>query len=210
MSDVRESEPPGARRAAWLRIALLVGAVGALAVLAALALPHSPAGLVAAVAVWALVTPALFSGTVLALAAGLLFGPLKGAGVGVLGATAGGLLAFAIARRAGRGAVEALTGPRLDKTLRKIERRGFAAVLVARLAPGVPATLLNYAAGLTRVRARHFAAAIAVGGAPRAFAYAALGGSGGDLMSPAALAGFALLAALTLGGVAVGWRARRR
>ena len=208
------------RRAAWLRLLAFAAVLAAAAGVVALVMPHSPgelqarvamtgvAGLAAAALAWAALTPALFSGTILALAAGLLFGPPAGTAVGVVGATAGGLAAFAIARRAGRGAVEALTGPRLDGALRRIERRGFVAVLVARLAPGVPATMLNYAAGLTRVRASHFAAAIALGGLPRHFAYAALGGSGGDLTSPAAVAAIALLAGLGLAGAAAAWRAR--
>ena len=62
-----------------------------------------------------------------------------------------------------------------------IARRGFVAVLYARIAPGMPFTLVNYASGLTAVRLLVFAAATALGAAPRAFAYAALGGSLDDL-----------------------------
>ena len=66
-------------------------------------------------------------------------------------------------------------------------RRGVLSVLYARLAPGVPYSLVNYAAGLTPIALRTFAAATAVGVAPRAFAYTALGGSFGDLGSPEAI-----------------------
>jgi uncharacterized membrane protein YdjX (TVP38/TMEM64 family) len=204
-----------------VRLGALGAVIAAGAVVAAVTLPHSPselratasvtgaAGLAAAALAWAVLTPALFSGTILALAAGLLFGTVGGTAVGLIGATAGGLASFAIARRTGRGAVEALAGRRLEGILRRIERRGFLTVLFARLAPGVPATLLNYAAGLTRVRASHFAAAIAIGGLPRNFAYAALGGSGGDLLSPAPLAALALLGVLAAAGAAAAVRARR-
>jgi len=44
-----------------------------------------------------------------------------------------------------------------------LERRGFAAVLAARLLPGVPATALHYACGMSPARTRAFAGAIAVG-----------------------------------------------
>ena len=61
-------------------------------------------------------------------------------------------------------------------------------MLYARIAPGMPYTLVNYAAGLTRDPARaSFAAATALGTAPRAFAYTALGGSLGNLRSPEAV-----------------------
>jgi uncharacterized membrane protein YdjX (TVP38/TMEM64 family) len=212
---------PHARRAAALRLSVLAVTVAGAAVAAALVLPHSPSalrdasaatgatGLLVAVLGWAVLTPALVSGTVLALAAGLLFGAVAGTAVGVAGATCGGIASFLIARHGCRGALDALAGPRLERILRRLEGRGFLAVLVARVAPGVPATWLNYAAGLTRVRLVQFAPAIAIGGAPRTFAYASIGSSGGDLTSPAALAAVAVLIALTAGAAVVGWRRRR-
>ena len=54
-------------------------------------------------------------------------------------------------------------------------RRGFSAVLAARLMPGIPATGLHYAAGVSRVRAREFTAVIAIGGLLRTAPYAVLG-----------------------------------
>jgi uncharacterized membrane protein YdjX (TVP38/TMEM64 family) len=161
-------------------------------------------------AMWALVTPAMFSGTLLAAGAGLVFGLWTGFAVGLLGATVGGVAAFLIARRLGHGAVQQLLGARLRSIQDRIERRGLLAVIVARAAPGVPATALNYACGLSRVRLRHFAFGSVVGGAPRIFAYTALGGSGGNLESPAALAALCLIAVMTAAGLAVALRAGRR
>ena len=57
-------------------------------------------------------------------------------------------------------------------------------MLYARIAPGVPYTLVNYAGGLTRIPLLVFVAATALGTAPRAFAYTALGGSLGNLSRP--------------------------
>ena len=65
--------------------------------------------------------------------------------------------------------------------------RGFESVLLARVAPGMPYNLVNYAAGLTPVALATFVLATAIGVAPRAFAYTALGGSIGNLGSPAAI-----------------------
>jgi uncharacterized membrane protein YdjX (TVP38/TMEM64 family) len=64
---------------------------------------------------------------------------------------------------------------RAERVAFAIEQRGFRAILCLRAAPGVPATILNYAAGLARVRTRHFVAATAIAGAPRAIAYSTLG-----------------------------------
>ncbi|HEY1276171.1 MAG TPA: VTT domain-containing protein [Thermoleophilaceae bacterium] len=185
-------------------------------------MPHSPHDLRGAVlaygmlaplvmvAAWAVFTPALFSGTLLATIGGLALGVPAGTAAGIAGATIGGVVSFAIARRCGHDAVERLSGDRLRSLQERFERRGFLAVLCARVAPGVPATLLNYACGLARIRLRDFAAASAIGGAPRVFAYTALGASGGDLTSPAALAGLGVIAALTAGAAAFALARRLR
>jgi uncharacterized membrane protein YdjX (TVP38/TMEM64 family) len=109
-------------------------------------------------------------------------------------------IAFPIGRSIAPDAVEQLAGPRLQAIEALIRRRGFLSVLYARIAPGVPYTLVNYAAGLTRIPLAVFMAATALGAAPRAFAYTALGGSLGDLRSPEAAVAAAVL-------VVVGWRA---
>ena len=78
---------------------------------------------------------------------------------------------------------------------------------------GDPYSVVNYAAGLTRVPLATFALATAIGCAPRAFAYTALGGNLGSLGSPAAIVAYAVLVAMGVGGVAIALRdtrARRR
>ncbi|MDP2710213.1 MAG: TVP38/TMEM64 family protein [Solirubrobacteraceae bacterium] len=149
----------------------------------------------------ALLTCALFPGPLLAGASGLLFGTALGTPVAIASATLGGVLAFCIARFVAHDAVEALAGRRLRPVQEWIERRGFWAVLYARIAPGVPYTLVNYVAGLTRVSLLAFAAATALGVAPRAFAYAALGGSLQDLGSPEAIVAIAALVLMALTGI---------
>jgi uncharacterized membrane protein YdjX (TVP38/TMEM64 family) len=79
-------------------------------------------------------------------------------------------------------------------------------VLYARIAPGVPYTLVNYAAGLTPIALRTFVAATALGVAPRAFAYTALGGSLGSLRSPEALIAVAVLVVMAAVGLALARR----
>src|SRR6478735_5288792 len=103
-------------------------------------------------------------------------------------ATLGAMLAFAIGRWWAHDAVEELAGGRVARLREWIGRRGFYAILYARLAPAIPYNLVNYAAGLSPVRLGAFTAATAIGCAPRAFAYAALGGNLDDLTSPAAIA----------------------
>ena len=52
---------------------------------------------------------------------------------------------------------------RLVRVRTVLEQREFAAVLALRMMPGVPATGLYYAAGISPVRPRAFTAAIAIG-----------------------------------------------
>jgi uncharacterized membrane protein YdjX (TVP38/TMEM64 family) len=119
------------------------------------------------------------------------------------------VLAFTIARFVAHDAIETLAGRRLAPLQAWIERRGFWAVLYARIVPGVPYSWVNYAAGATRVGLPAFAAATAIGVAPRAFAYTALGGSLDDLTSPEAIVALVALVVMALTGLVL-LRAERR
>jgi uncharacterized membrane protein YdjX (TVP38/TMEM64 family) len=171
-------------------IGLVVVAVPAFVAVGTL-LPHSPGGLrelivglgpaapAVALAAWLVLIPALFPGTVLAAAGGLAFGAVDGAALALVGAVAGGLAAFVLGRTVARGPVmRVMHGkPRLARAQSLLERRGFTAVLAARVMPGVPAGGLHYAAGASPVGARAFAGAIAVGALLRTVPYAVLGQS---------------------------------
>ena len=134
-------------------------------------------------------------------AAGLLFGTALGTPVAIVSATTGACLAFSLGRWWAHDAVESVAGRRVRAIRAWIGQRGFYAVLYARLAPGLPYNLVNYAAGLSPVSLRAFAAATAIGASPRAFAYAALGGHLGNLGSPTALVAIGLLVAMAIAGV---------
>ena len=183
----------------WCRAAGLAVVALAASAAAALLLPHSPSGLhallvgagplapVIALAAWIVLTPAMFPGTVLAAAGGLAFGVVGGSLLALGGAIAGGLSAFVLARTAARQPVQRLVQrkPRLARSQALLERRGFAAILAARLTPGVPATGLHYAAGVSPVATRAFAGAIAIGAVLRTVPYAILGQglSSGSIMT---------------------------
>ncbi|WP_205695882.1 TVP38/TMEM64 family protein [Conexibacter sp. SYSU D00693] len=157
----------------------------------------------------ALLVPTLFPGPLLAGAGGLLFGTALGAPLAVLAVVLGAVLAFTIARRLAHDAVERLQGPRLRALREWVGQRGFLSVLYARLMPGVPYTLVNYAAGLSPVRLRSFTAATALGAAPRTAAYAALGGSFDDLTDPVALGAIGVILLMAVAGALVARREAR-
>jgi uncharacterized membrane protein YdjX (TVP38/TMEM64 family) len=172
-----------------LRHLAALAPVVVVAIGAAVVLPHSPAELrdvtlaagIAAplvlLAAWVVLTPVLFPGPVLAAAGGLAFGAAGGTALAWGGAVLGGLAAFSIARTVARGAVEPRLrrSPRLQRVNALLERRGLAAILAARLMPGVPASGLHYAAGVSPVRRSAFTTAIAIGALLRTTPYALLG-----------------------------------
>ncbi len=162
------------------------------------------------IAVSACLTPLMFPGPLLAGASGLLFGTALGFPVTLAGAVLGACLAFSISRYVAGDAIVQLAGPRLLALEELVSRRGFVSVLYARIVPGVPYTLVNYAAGLTRIPLAVFAGATALGTAPRAFAYTALGGSLGNLRSPEAAIAVAVLIVMGSLGLVLLHRERRR
>ncbi|WP_309112622.1 TVP38/TMEM64 family protein [Saccharothrix sp.] len=155
-------------------------------------------------------TALFFPKPVLATTAGLLFGVLPGVGLAVAGFTVGALIAFAVARGLGREAVARRLG---EGRLRAVEtvfaRRGIAATLVLRLLPVVPFAVSNYAAGVTAVGSRSFAAGTALGLLPTTVVAATLGDAWRDLGSPRSLAAAAAWLALAVIGVVWGARLLR-
>jgi uncharacterized membrane protein YdjX (TVP38/TMEM64 family) len=199
------------------RLALLAAALTALALVVLAVVPRDAGALRDAldtplvfVAAAAALTVGFFPFPVVGAAAGLLFGVAAGTALAALGETIGAVAALLIARFAARDAAERVVRGRVRTAVDAVAARGFASVLLVRVLPGVPRHPANYAFGLTAVGVVPFVAATALGTLPRAFAYAALGGSLGDLGSPESVAAVALLAALAVLGVVLARRARGR
>ena len=72
--------------------------------------------------------------------------------------------------------------------------------------PLLPYGVVNYSGGLTHLTYKAMALGTLIGGAPKVFAYTALGGSLDDLTSPEALTALALLVILGLAGALFVWR----
>jgi uncharacterized membrane protein YdjX (TVP38/TMEM64 family) len=156
---------------------------------------------IAFVALCVALTLAFFPFPLVAAAGGILFGTLEGTLLSILGGSLGAMLAFLVARHVAHDSVAALAGDRLRRTREAVARRGFVAVLYARIVPGVPRDVANYAFGLTGVSLGAFAAATVIGIAPRAFAYTALGGSLGNLDSTESIVAIATLVAMGVLGL---------
>ncbi len=113
------------------------------------------------IAGYAVAAVALVPGSPLTLAAGAVFGLVKGTIYAWTGATLGASGAFLVARYAARGWVERKLeeSPRLRAVDRAVGREGGKIVALLRLSPAFPFNLLNYALGLTNVRFTAYLAA---------------------------------------------------
>jgi len=73
-----------------------------------------------------------------AAAGGLLFGVGAGTALSVLAETLGATAALLLARHGARAWAARAAGPRLAAVVAGVARRGFSAVLLVRVLPGVP------------------------------------------------------------------------
>lgn len=148
------------------------------------------AGPVAFIIGYVLAVVLLVPGSVLTLAAGALFGLLRGTVFVFIAATAGATLAFLIARHAARGAVARRFGDnaRFRAIDQAIAREGRKIAFLIRLSPLFPFSATNYALGLTSIRLRDYVLAC-VGMLPGTLLYVYYGRLIGDVAGLVAGAG---------------------
>ncbi|MEY2848179.1 MAG: hypothetical protein RI885_844 [Actinomycetota bacterium] len=166
-------------------------------------------GAVAFVVGYGLVTLTPVPKNVVGIAAGFVWGWGLGSLLVYLGALIGAALAFLIGRSLGREAVERFTGARVKRVDDLLRRRGILSVIGARLIPVLPFTVINYIASLTAVSRRDYAVGTAVGIIPGTLAYVAIGAFGVD-PGPGLSIALGVLGVLTIAGVVVGFRSRRK
>jgi uncharacterized membrane protein YdjX (TVP38/TMEM64 family)/rhodanese-related sulfurtransferase len=133
---------------------------------------------IAFIFVYATATGLFFSGALLSLAGGALFGPIWGTAWNLAGATLGATAAFLLARSiAGEWAARRVGG-RLRRLIDGVTEEGWRFVALMRLVPLIPFNLLNYAFGLTGISLPAYVLTSAVCMLPGAVAYTWLGYAG--------------------------------
>jgi uncharacterized membrane protein YdjX (TVP38/TMEM64 family) len=148
----------------------------------------------------------LITWPILAGAAGLLFGTLAGTPLALAGLTAAALTQMWLARRLAAGHHGGLLPQRTKAIEDFLTRNGALAVMESRILPLLPYGIVNYSAGLTKLRYRDMTLGTLVGAAPKVFAYTALGGSLGNLTSPEAVSAVGLIIVLGLIGLYIARR----
>src|SRR5438552_11231482 len=136
-----------------------------------------PLGAVIFVGTYIVATVLFVPGSVLTLGAGAVFGVALGSGYVSVGATLGATAAFLVGRYLARDAI-ARKIEKNEKFVtidRAVADEGWKIVLLTRLSPVFPFTLLNYAFALTRVKLSHYVLASWLGMIPGTVMYVYLG-----------------------------------
>jgi uncharacterized membrane protein YdjX (TVP38/TMEM64 family) len=120
--------------------------------------------------------------TVLAVAAGLMFGIGPGIVWAAIGSVAGAAAGFIVARYLNAGLVDLSRSDAVRPILTRVERGGWRAVAGLRLIPVIPHSLSNYALGLTRLPLGDYALGSLLGQLPMTIAYVDFGAAGERVM----------------------------
>ena len=156
---------------------------------------------------------------IMTVAGGFLFGAIPGAFYAATSLTAGSVLAFLLSRHLIGAWVQQRYRRQLERFNSEIARHGPNYLFVLRIVPVMPAFLLNYLSGMTRISAGRFALFSFLGISPGAVVYSLAGlqlqsiQAPGDLLSARILAGIWMLAIFSLSPVIfdlVRWYIRTR
>jgi len=171
-------------------------------------------GAVVFVLLYVLASVFFIPGSILTLGAGALFGLVKGSLLVSLAATLGATAAFLVGRHFARTWVEGKLAayPRFAAIDQAVSRNGWQTVLLTRLSPAFPFTLLNYAYGVTHVPLKEYVLASWLGMLPGTVLYVYIGslaktGTQANAKTPAQ---WALLIIGLIATLAVTWLITRR
>src|SRR2546429_3084660 len=136
-----------------------------------------PWGPVIFVGLYVVATVFFIPGSVLTFGAGAVFGVALGSVSVSIGATLGATAAFLVGRYLARDAIarKIEKNEKFAAIDRALADEGWKIVLLTRLSPVFPFTLLNYAFGLTRVKLSHYVLASWIGMIPGTVMYVYLG-----------------------------------
>ncbi len=177
--------------------------------------PWAPLVIVAGFIVGGLV---LFPVTVMIAVTAAALGPWIGFGSAVVGILASASLLYLIGRIVGIGPVQRMLGPRLRRIQKKIVGHGVISVVLVRMLPLAPFSLINMAAGASGVRFYDFILGTIIGMAPGLIAMSVFGAQIADLLRQPSWSDVALLVlglavwiAFSIGAqFVVTWWSRRR
>ncbi|MDY0039251.1 MAG: TVP38/TMEM64 family protein [Desulforhabdus sp.] len=116
-----------------------------------------------------------FPATILIVATAITFGPLTGFIYTLSGCVMSAVCTYAVGHVLGRAAVQRFAGKRLNQINQQLSDRGLLTVLVIRLAPVAPFSVVNMAAGASQIKFKDFTVGTIIGMAPGLFAITLFG-----------------------------------
>jgi uncharacterized membrane protein YdjX (TVP38/TMEM64 family) len=147
-----------------------------------LELLRSPLGALAFVPLYGLWVTLLLPGVWASMLAGVLYGPWLGSALVFVGACLGAIAVFLLGRARLREPARRRLArwPRLQAVEQAVSREGLRLVLLTRLSPAFPFSLLNLAYGLSGVSFRDYCLGL-IGILPGTVLFCSLGAAAGDL-----------------------------
>jgi len=127
------------------------------------------------IALYALVAVTPIPVTIMAVAAGMIFGLPVGTVLSMAGVVLGCLGGYGIARGLGRETVMRLLGSHAEVVEQRLEGGGFYAVCTLRLMPGIPYWPVNYGSGALGITTRDYLVATALSALPGQVSLIAIG-----------------------------------
>lgn len=132
----------------WINLDSLIGAARGLE-----ALPFTPLAVIASYVVAGLVMVPV---VLLIAVTGIVFGPVEGSLYAISGALLSAIAAYGLGHWLGRDAVQRLLGARINRLSRRLARQGILAMIVVRILPIAPFTVINVVAGASHIRFRDY------------------------------------------------------
>jgi phospholipase D1/2 len=97
---------------------------------------------------------------------GIVFGPLVGGTYALAGSLLSGIVTYTIGRKLGRETVRHFAGKRLNAITRGLAKRGLLTMILVRIVPVAPFTVVNVVAGASHIGWRDFVLGTALGMLP--------------------------------------------
>lgn len=143
---------------------------------------QSPIGVVLFVFIYAIWVTLLLPGVWASMLAGVLYGTWLGSAIVFLGACLGAEAAFLLGRTILRDWVQSrlMNLPKLQAVQKAVSREGLKLVLLTRLSPAFPFSLLNFIYGLSEVSFRDYTIGL-IGILPGTILFCGFGALAGDL-----------------------------
>lgn len=135
----------------------------------------------------------------------LVFGPWHGFLYSMLGALLSAISTYALGHLLGRDTVRRLAGTKLRELNRRLAHRGLITVIVVRIVPFAPFTVVNMIAGASQIRFRDFVIGSAIGMLPGMVGISLFTDRLAATIQKPDLPAFALLAAVVAVIIASGW-----